>query len=135
MKKENVPQDLGALGKLTTEVCYVTDENGNYVTQLSNGWQIKTDALDVAWHDIEEKVSAAKKKVDNNEASPILFFMELRVMDIGILSAYTGFWKWTIKRHMKPSVFYKLSHEKLKKYAAVFDISVEQLKTMNAHEA
>lgn len=135
MNKENVPQDLGALGKLTTEVCYVTDENGNYVTQLSNGWQIKTEALDVAWHDIEEKVNAAKKKVENNEASPILFFMELRVMDLSILSAYTGFWKWTIKRHMKPDVFKKLSHDKLKRYADVFDISVEQLKTMNAHEA
>lgn len=135
MKKENVPQDLGALGKLTTEVCYVTDENGNYITELSNGWQIKSEALDVAWHDIEEKVNAAKKKVENNEASPILFFMELRVMDLSILSAYTGFWKWTIKRHMKPAVFKKLSEDKLKRYANVFDISVEQLKTMNAHEA
>ncbi|QEC69446.1 hypothetical protein FRZ67_19850 [Panacibacter ginsenosidivorans] len=135
MNKENVPQDLGALGKLTTEVCYVTDENGKYVTELSNGWQIKSEALDVAWHDIEEKVNAAKRKVENNEASPILFFMELRVMDPAILSAYTGFWKWTIKRHMKPSVFKKLSGDKLKRYAEVFDISVEQLKTMNAHEA
>lgn len=135
MNKENVPQDLGALGKLTTEVCYVTDENGKYVTELSNGWKIKSDALDVAWHDIEEKVAAAKQKVLNGEASPLLFFMELRVMDIGILSAYTGFWKWTIKRHMKPQVFKKLPDEKLKRYAEVFEISVEQLKTMNAHEA
>jgi len=135
MNKENVPQDLGALGKLTTEVCYVTDENGNYVTELSNGWKIKSEALDVAWHDIEEKVNAAKRKVENNEASPILFFMELRVMDLSILSAYTGFWKWTIKRHLKPSVFKKLSDDKLKRYAEIFEITVEQLKTMNAHEA
>ena len=135
MKKENVPQDLSALGKLTKEVCYAVDEAGNYVTQLSDGWNIKIDALDVAWHDIEEKVAAAKQKVLNGEASPLLFFMELRVMDISILSAYTGFWKWTIKRHMKPSVFKKLPDEKLKRYAEVFEISVEQLKTMNAHEA
>jgi hypothetical protein len=86
MKKENVPQDLGALGKLTTEVCYVVDDSGKYVTELSNGWKIKSDALDVAWHDIEEKVNAAKQKVLSNEASPLLFFMELRLMDIGILS-------------------------------------------------
>lgn len=135
MNKENVPQDLGALGKLTTEVCYVTDEHGRYVTELSNGWKIKSDALDVAWQDIEQKINAAKKKVENNEASPILFFMELRVMDLSILAAYTGFWKWTIKRHMKPAVFKKLSHEKLQRYAEVFEVTVEQLKTMNAHEA
>ncbi|MEP6846492.1 MAG: hypothetical protein ABI861_10830 [Panacibacter sp.] len=135
MKQENVPQDLSALGKLTKEVCYAIDDSGKYVTQLSDGWEIKINALDVAWHDIDEKVKAAKQKVLNNEASPLLFFMELRLMDIGILSAYTGFWKWTIKRHLKPSVFKNLSDEKLKRYAEVFDITIEELKTMNAHEA
>jgi len=55
--------------------------------------------------------------------------MELRLMDIGILSAYTGFWKWTIKRHLKPSVFVKLDNKVLLKYALIFEIDVEDLKT------
>ena len=135
MKKEEIPQDNGALNKLTKEVCYAVDSDGKYITELSTGWEVKANALDAAWQDIEQRVATAKQKVLNNEASPLLFFMELRVMDIGILSAYTGFWKWTIKRHMKPSVFKKLPDEKLKRYAEVFEISVEQLKTMNAHEA
>ena len=71
----------------------------------------------------------------NNEASPLLYFMELRLMDIGIVAAYTGFWKWKIKRHMKPSVFKKLSEKKLQKYAEVFNVTVEELKTMKVHEA
>ena len=33
MKKEDVPQDLGALGKITKEVCYATDDQAN--TQLN----------------------------------------------------------------------------------------------------
>ena len=135
MKQENVPQDLSALGKLTKEVCYAVDNSGKYVTQLSDGWEIKINALDVAWHDIEQKVAAAKQKVLNKEASPLLFFMELRLMDIGILSSYTGFWKWQIKQHLKPGIFKKLTEKKLQRYAEVFDITVEELKTMNAHEA
>ena len=25
-------------------------------------------------------------------------------MDMGIVAAYTGFWKWQIKRHLKPPI-------------------------------
>lgn len=134
MKKEDIPQDNGALNKLTKEIVYAVDSSGNYSTELSTGWEIKTTALDVAWKDIEERIENAKQKVIKAEASPILYFMELRLMEIGIVAAYTGFWKWTIKQHIKPSVFKKLSEEKLKKYADAFNISVEELKTMNVHE-
>jgi hypothetical protein len=134
MKKEDVPQDLGSLGKITKEVCYATDAAGKYTTELSNGWEIKTNALDVTWDDINQKIAAAKEKVSRNEASPIVFFMEKNVMNIGILSSYTGFFKWQIKRHLKPAVFNNLSIKKLTRYAEVFNVSVDELKTMNVHE-
>jgi len=135
MKKDELPQDLGALGKITGEVCYVVDEFGNYTTKLSNGWEVKSSALEVAWKDVEQRILSAKQKVDHREASPILFFMELRVMDIGIVAAYTGFWKWQVKRHLKYSVFEKLSEARLRKYAELFEVSVNELKTMQVHEA
>lgn len=134
MKKEDVPQDLSSLGKITKEVCYATDSNGKYVTELSQGWDVKINALDVAWQDIEDRVTAAKQKVLNKEASQILYFMERRIMDIGIVSAYTGFWKWQIKRHLKPSVFNKLSENKLQRYADAFNVNVQDLINMNVHE-
>jgi len=134
MKKEDIPQDNGALNKLTKEVVYAVDSSGNYSNELSSGWEVKTTALDVAWKDIEQRIAEAKRKVINNEASPILYFIELRLMDIGIVSAYTGFWKWSIRQHMKPAVFKKLSDQKLQKYAEAFNVSVEELKTMNVHE-
>jgi hypothetical protein len=134
MKKEDTPQDLGALGKITKEVCYVVDDSGKYVTDLSNGWEVKSKALDAAWDDIAERVVKAKAKVLNGEASPLLYFMELKLMDIPIIAAYTGFWKWQVKKHLKPAVFKKLSDKKLKKYAEVFEVSVEDLKTLKVHE-
>jgi hypothetical protein len=134
MKKEEIPQDLGALGKITGEVCYVVDESGKYTTVLSNGWEVKSSALDVAWKDVEQRISDATEKIKNQEASPILFFMELRVMDIGIVAAYTGFWKWRVKKHLKYTVFEKLKDATLTRYAELFEVSLEELKTMKVHE-
>src|ERR1700743_318648 len=109
MKKEDIPQDNGALNKLTKEVCYVVDESGKYVTGLSSGWEVKSEALNVAWNDIEQKIADAKQKVLNNEASPVLFFMEYRLMDLAVVAAYTGFWKWQVKKHLTPASFNKLT--------------------------
>lgn len=133
MKKEDIPQDRGALNKLTKELCYAVDSTGKYVTGLSTGWEVKAIALDVAWQDIDKRIADVKRRVLNNEASPLLYFMELRLMDMIILSAYTGFWQWQIRRHMKPEVFKNLSGKKLGKYAKAFNVSVEELKTMNVN--
>lgn len=134
MKKDEVPQDISALGKITKEVCYATDSSGKYVKALSSGWDVKITALDVAWDDIEKRIASAREQVMNNNASPLLFFMEYRLMDIGILADYTGFWKWQIKRHLKPEVFNKLTDKQLQKYTEAFNIKVEDLKSMTVHE-
>lgn len=134
MKKEEIPQDDGALNKLTKEVVYAVDASGNYTTELSTGWDIKTTALNAAWDDIAQRIENARQRVLNNEASPLLYFIELRLMDTGLVAAYTGFWKWTVKRHLNPLVFKKLSEKKLQQYADAFNVSVEELKTMNVHE-
>jgi hypothetical protein len=134
MKKEEVPQDLSSLGKITKEVCYATDDSGKYVTELSQGWDVKITALDAAWQDIEDRIALARKKVLAGEASPLLFFMERGLMDAGIVAAYTGFWKWQIKRHLKPAVFNRLPDKSLQRYAEIFNISLEDLKSMNVHE-
>jgi len=134
MNKEDVPQDLSSLGKITKEVCYATDASGKYTTELSQGWDVKMSALDVAWQDIGERVATARTKVLNQEASPLLFFMELKLMDVGVLAAYTGFWKWQVRRHLRPAVFKKLSARRLRRYAEVFDISIDDLNTLTVHE-
>lgn len=134
MKKDEIPQDPGALGKVTKELCYATDADGKYVAGQSTGWEVKSGALDVAWGDIQKRIAAAKEKVLKGEASPLLFFMEYRLMDTAILAGYAGFWQWQVKRHLKPAVFNKLSTQKLQKYADAFNVKVGDLKTMTVHE-
>jgi hypothetical protein len=135
MKKDEIPQDPSPLDKFTKEVCYAVDETGEYTTALSRGWQVKADALGITWEEAQARTAKAREKVRNGEASPILFFIELNMMDLPIVAAYTGFWQWTVKRHLKPDVFKNLSDKKLQKYAEVFDITVEELKNANPNAA
>ncbi|MEZ0129346.1 hypothetical protein AB9T88_06030 [Flavobacterium sp. LBUM151] len=129
MEKEKVPQDKSNLTKNNVkELLYATDENGNYTTTLSTGWEPKTIALSNSIDDINERIAEAKMQVETGEASPICYFMEVNKMDLTILASYVGLWKWRVKRHFKPTVFAKLNDKILKKYADAFAISVDQLK-------
>ena len=131
MKKKEVPQDESSLNKVNSkELYYAVDEEGNYTTALSSGWDPKKIALDNALEDITIRVEEARKKVLAGKTSPIEYYMELNKMDLTILASYVGFFKWTVKRHFKPTTFQKLSIKKLEKYADVFDISVEELQNV-----
>ncbi|MEG1590496.1 hypothetical protein [Chryseobacterium sp.] len=132
MKKQDLPQDESNLQSANmTEVLYVTDENDNYTTANSIGWDAKKAALEESMELINERIEEAKQNVANNLVSPIIYFMELNKMDVQVLAAYVNMWQWTVKRHAKPKIFKKLSDSTLKKYADAFEISVEELKNFN----
>jgi tRNA/tmRNA/rRNA uracil-C5-methylase (TrmA/RlmC/RlmD family) len=134
MKKEEVPQDKSNLESANfKELCYAVDENGEYTTVNSSGWDPKTIALNKAIEDINERVEDAKQRVLNNQTSPVEYYMEFHKMDLQILASYVGLWKWRVKRHFKPKVFNKLSKKVLQKYADVFDVSIDQLKNIELH--
>ena len=132
MKKQDVPQDKSQLETVNmTEVLYVTDENGNYTTAKSRGWDAKALALDESMTLINERAEQAKKDVAAGKASPIIYFMEINKMDWQILASYVGYWQWRVKKHAKPDVFRKLDQNKLEKYAQAFEIGVEELKNFD----
>jgi hypothetical protein len=133
MKKEEVPQDKSNLASANIrEMVYAVDKDGNYTTSLSSGWDPKTIALDNAIKVIEERIAIAKEKVLKGETSPIEYYMELHKMDIPVLASYVGLWQWRVKRHFKPAVFKKLKEKTLQKYADVFEISLSELKQIDA---
>lgn len=132
MKKQDIPQDESNLQSANmTEMLYVTDENNNYTTAQSIGWDAKKAALDESMELIYERIAEAKQNVANGIVSPIIYFMELNKMDLQVLAAYVDKWQWTVKRHAKPNVFKKLSDSTLKKYADAFGISVDELKNFD----
>lgn len=131
MEKENVPQHDSNLSKKNLkELVYATDEDGNYTTALSTGWEPKAIALSNAIDDIKERAEEAKLKVQIGEISPICYYMELNKMDLTILAGYVGMWKWRVKRHFNPAIFAKLNDKILQKYADAFEISIAELKNI-----
>lgn len=129
MKKSEVPQDKGSVSeKGSRELYYALDENGEYTTELSTGWEPKQIVQDHTLNELQERINQAQQDVKNGVASPIVYFMELKRMDWQIVSDYSGIWKWRVKRHATPSRFQKLSDKTLLKYAEAFEISLKELK-------
>lgn len=129
MKENDVPQDDADMlqGKFK-EPCYAVDENGKYTTVGSVGWDPKNVIMQDAWDAVHERVAAIKERVEEGELSPIAYYMEKQLMDLSVLAGYTGFFRWTVKRHLKMKHFLKLSDQKLQKYADTFDMEIETLK-------
>lgn len=131
MKKKDVPQDDENLfeGKFKV-VKYAVDDDGNYGTVGSSGWEPENAVLNQAWDEINKKVEETKKKIDAGELSPLAYHMEKNIMDVGMLAQYMDISKRKVSRHLEPSGFAELDEKILERYAEVFDISVDELKTV-----
>ena len=129
MKKKDVPQDDENLfeGKFKV-VKYAIDEDGNYGTVGSSGWEPENVVLNQAWEEINKKVEETKKKIEAGELSPLAYHMEKNIMDVGMLSQYMDISKRNVSKHLEPNGFSGLDDKTLNRYAEVFDITVEELK-------
>ncbi|HLO71486.1 MAG TPA: hypothetical protein VK167_11485, partial [Flavipsychrobacter sp.] len=95
----------------------------------SAGWEAENIATKQAWDAVDEELAETAEKVKKGELSPIAYYMQKNLMEVSLLASYVGKWQWQVKRHFKPAVFNKLSADMLAKYAAVFNISVDELKS------
>lgn len=127
MKKDEVPQDRG-FSDGVREIAYAVDENGRYVRVQTQGWDPKTVANDQAWEVIDAEVAEEIRLIQAGKRSPLAYHMVRNQMDEGLLADYVGLPRWRVRRHLKPKVFRKLSGDLLKRYADVFDLSVDALR-------
>lgn len=126
MRRKDVPQDQGLLGEWK-EVSYAVDDDGRYTLVPSAGWEPANIANHMAWESIEAEVSAVLAKVHAGMLSPLAYHMARLQMDPGMLAAYTGLFRWQVRRHMKPAVFRRISSTLADRYAAVFRITRVEL--------
>lgn len=128
MKKKEVPQDQGLTEGRFADVCYALDENGNYVTVLSEGWKPKVDAMLQAWEVINEKVEQVRQDVLTGKVSPIAYYMEKNIMDVKLLSDYVNLPRRKVRKHIIPEIFFRLEEDILARYAEAFNITVDELR-------
>ena len=131
MKVSDVPQDLNYYkDTVVRDLNYTVDEQGRYQAVVSDGWEAKDDALDVAWDDVREQCDEVLERIKKGETSPLEYHATKNLMPINLLSSYTGFSKRTIRKHFNPANFIKLDNDTLSIYADVLRITVEELKTI-----
>jgi hypothetical protein len=129
MKINEVPQDdAGFLkeGKVR-DVCYATDEEGKYTQILSLGWDPKNEAMRQAWDQVNAKAEKIRQKVIIGKLSPLAFHMERCMMNVTLLSQYTGFSRFKIWKDRRPKAFKKLSADEMAAYAEALNMDVEAL--------
>jgi hypothetical protein len=131
-KKESKPLEPDIKAGVTDfEILhYSIDQEGNWNRKMLANWGAKEIVNTQTWIIVQERLNEAKRKVISGEMSPIGFFMVKCIMDVKLCAQFTGFSRFSIKKHMKPSVFKKLKPEILNRYAEIFEITVDELKTL-----
>ena len=94
-------------------------------------WEKKFDACAVVMTKQSQELETIRQQVFDGQLSPLAYHIQTNLFDVKLLSSYTGIPKRRIKKHLKPDNFNQLDEETLKKYAAVFEMTVEELKAIS----
>lgn len=129
MKTNEVPQEKGVLSSVSKEVQYALDENGRYQQVMSDGWETKDIVNGLSWEVIREQAEEAREQIEKGKASPILYYMRINQMTIGLLASYMDISKLKVWWHLKPIGFKQLNNKRLSQYAEVFGITKEKLQS------
>jgi hypothetical protein len=106
---------------------YATDKEGKYTGVNSVGWDPEHVALKQAWEDVNDTLAETREQIKQGELSPLAWFMQKQLMDVSLLARYAGKWQWQVRRHLRPAGFKKLDARMLQRYAAIFNITPEEL--------
>lgn len=117
-------------GSVVRDVNYAVDENGQYKAVISDGWTPKNDALDMALDEVSQQCCQIAERVRKGESSPLEYHAAKNLMNVRLLSDYTGIPKRKIRRHFRPENFAALDDGTLAKYAEALRITVAELKCL-----
>ena len=109
------------------------DDAGEYTTVKSSGWEAEEIVLMDVVGDFKERAHDAGARVLSGQASPIEYYMHLKLMDPPALANGVGIARWRVKRHLTLQGFNRLDRKLLQRYADFFDIPIEFLTNFKDH--
>ena len=110
-------------------VSYAVNKTGEYELRPEFVWQPVSVVNQQAWLEIDKNITQSKKKVAAGRVSCLHYYMTANQMDTGLLAQYTGQPRWKVRLHLVPWIFRRLSADTLKKYAELYRISPDDLRT------
>ncbi|BHH82331.1 hypothetical protein [Desulforhopalus sp. 52FAK] len=108
-------------------VSYVANNSGNHELVQGSMWSPVDVVNDQAWQEIDKHIEASKEKVAAGRVSCLHYYMTANQMDAGLLASYTKQSRWLVRLHLIPFCFSRLGSTTLRKYAEVFNVSVDDL--------
>lgn len=135
MKTKDVPQEEETILAGHQRACYATDEQGRYVVVGSIGWGVEKIVNGQANDEVRDHIAATLARVRRGELSPLAYHMARRQMGVGMLAAYSGFWRLRVRWHLRPKVFARLAENILQRYAQALQVPLTELRTLPAGDS
>lgn len=130
MDLDSVPQEGNATLGGHRKAVYARDAQGRMVIAPSRGWEAEEIVTSHAVEALQAQAEAARSRVEAGLASPLEYWMYARRMDVGLLAQSTGFWRWQVRRHLRPDVFSRLPAAKLQRHADALGLPADVLKRL-----
>lgn len=127
MREDEIPQDNISIYRGGRKALYAAGENGEYKVTPSSGWAIEEMATLQAVEEFERLEREAYQGFLDKRISPLGVWMNRRRMSLKTLSECSGFWQWSIKRHLDYATFASLKPKKLAIYCDVLDVTMDEL--------
>jgi transcriptional regulator with XRE-family HTH domain len=122
MKEKDVLVDFQA----QQFIIYAEKSDGSFSPVQTGSYLSKNHITD--FHEIVDNLNKSLiEKLKKGEISPIYYFMSIEELTIPELAARVGISKASVKRHLDPKGFQKISVSKLKRYANVLNIPLANL--------
>jgi hypothetical protein len=127
VKKDEVPQQNAKAFMGHSKLLYALDEQGRYTPAPCNGWEAEEIVLDQAIAEYVRLASDAWRRAKAGETSNLEYHMFKQRMDVVLLAQSTGFFKWRVRRDLKPGAFQKLSAARRERYGDALGLTPAQL--------
>jgi hypothetical protein len=108
MKLEDVPQDSHNFYEGVKRRTYALDREGHHVEADQGGWEVETDATELAWIEVKRKVDARLLEVAQGLASPLAVHLEARMSEVPLLRLQTGIAARRLRAAMLPPGYARL---------------------------
>ena len=119
MRERDVPQEGNATLGGHRKAVYAVGEDGKLRIVPSRGWEVEEVVTRQAVEDLERRAREAR--------SPLEYHMYRARMDVPLLAAATGIWRWRVRRHLRPQVFARLPLRLRRRYAVALGLTLEAL--------
>ncbi len=127
MKKAEVPQQNAKAFMGRSKLLYAVDDAGRYVPAPSNGWEAEEIVLDQAIEEFRRQTADAWRRAKAGTTGALEYHMYHERMDVVLLSQTTGYFKWRVRRHLRPGVFQQLPERVRARYAEALGIAAAKL--------